>query len=228
VGGRLVNVLTIGSHEIFIATVADGPSAIALYLTKILGQIKPDWVINIGTCYGRPDKTKLGDIIISKCVLYMNADGTKIDGGKTQYAINSPVTDLIENMICRDNWKIYAKSGLDTHNEILANQRKKPITGLPQFPVAKIGVIASTDQLVIPVPWESAKQNVNEDIVGVEREGKNVCMACENELQCGNSVKYVLIKGVSNINGSEDDSFKTIASILSASFARVLFEFLVI
>ncbi|TQM50633.1 nucleoside phosphorylase [Arcticibacter tournemirensis] len=172
---------------------------------------KPKVVLMVGIAFGgKPEKVRIGDVLISECVVNYQLIRVNEDGSHTYRGQEGPASSLLLNrFVSADDWRFNVKFDDQDYEA-------KHVHGL----------ILSGEELVDNKDRKKELMTEWPDAIGGEMEGAGIYTACD-----GNSVSgWILVKGVCDYGDGDKgknpnkDLFQEIAVRSSVNLAEHVFS----
>ncbi|MDT0678727.1 hypothetical protein [Autumnicola musiva] len=194
---------------IYVSQLETGMIDASILATEMIIRFSPKYLIMSGVLGGRPNKTELGDVVISKQIF--TVDKGKLKNGKLEKEIENvytggAITQKIET----------AKKHI---KRFLEDEFK---TGLGQFNI-HVGPVACVRQVIDQDGYfESNIVGVDRKAIALEMEGYGIARACE--IVNNKKTKPLIIKSVMDNTKDKTDSSKDLAAWTSAQTIRFLIK----
>ena len=194
---------------IFSFIVNKGNEAAAIATTTLVDTFKPKEVILVGTCAGRPDQTKAGDVIISSLGVFDYGQSALASGQEIRFnGFNPSPTQSRAFSFLHSDKNLNAKWWpLVLSHALALNVADLGVINAKLFDKA----IASGAQIINESSMKILT-DANNSIYGSDQESSGFARACEEK-----NVEWIVVRGVSDCGERTERKNQAILATISAA-----------
>ncbi|MCL1808823.1 MAG: hypothetical protein FWG42_03530 [Clostridiales bacterium] len=201
-----------------VACIVDKGNVDAVIATNyLLSKFCPDEAILVGTCAGRPDETKAGDVVVSRLGVHDYGQSTLVEGQAIRFDDTHHSRDLARRFA-------FQKSNKDLEVKwwplILSNALKLDLKCLDGIQARLFDKAVASGSQIIDESKMKVLTDANASIFAADQDSAGFARSCEEK-----KVEWLVVRGVSDCGDrTERKEQATLAAIAAATLVKLYLE----